>query len=201
MMRLGFFALLFMACTSVEAGTPSADLGLEVGIQPGGVMPPGTDGVLSLSITNYGPDAQAGLIGWAATDDGVGFSFPPLDFTGVVKGSCGVSPIGQPGPGDTFGFVLTPDLEPGETAICTFGFRVRETTTLSQIAQWGVGPFGSAEDPNDSNNLVEVLLIFSPLGDIRPVPTLSWVGMLSLALLVWLAAIRQNKWLLRKIRG
>jgi len=175
----------------IQAGTPLADIAIEVGVEPNGVTPPGTEGTVSLTITNYGPDVSAALIGWAVTSNGVGFSFPPLDFVGVATGPCGISPIGQPGPGDNFGFQVTPALNPGESVTCTYGFEVRETMILSQMAQWGVGPNGLAEDPNQTNNLDEVLLIFSPLADTRPVPALSWVGIFVLMLSVGLIAIRR----------
>lgn len=190
MIRLSLFALMLIGCASIQADTPLADMGMEVHIEPDGVTPPGTEGIVSLTITNYGPDIDSGFIRWTPTPNGEGIGYPPLDFTGSATGPCGISPIGQPPPGDNFGFLVTPDLQPLESVTCTYSFRVEETTLLTQIARWDVSVFGSGEDPNDANDADEVLFIFSPLADPRSVPALSWFGLFALILLLCLVSIR-----------
>ena len=191
MNRLGVLLFLFTWISMLQADTPAADLALDVEIEPGGVMLPGSAGIAILKISNNGPDDSPAFIGWGPTDNGVGLSYPPLGFTGVNTGPCGVSPVGQPIPGNFFGFQITVNIPPEEFVTCTYGFTIRETMVASQIAQWGTSPFGPAEDLNRTNNSDEVLLIFSPLADMRPVPSASWVGVLALVFMIVLLGIRR----------
>ncbi len=188
------FALALGLTVPAQAQQRVADIGIEVRIEPPGVTPPGTEGIVSITITNDGPDIGAGVFRWNQTGDVTGLSYPPLEFLGRIVGPCTISSFGQPPIGDNFGLHQVRDIPPGETRVCTYGFRVLETTKLKQIARWSVfarDGLNLLDDPNDTNNADEILLTFSGLADIRPVPVLSWFGLFTLVLLLGLASIRR----------
>lgn len=118
----------------------------------------------------------------------MGFGFPPLEFPGPVTGPCDVSPVGQPGPGDNFGFWITREIEPGKSRTCNFGFRATDTSVRRQVARWESFVF-DADDPNASNNEAELLLLFGELPSSQPIPLLSRVGLTTLALLLGIVAL------------
>jgi len=186
--KIWFSALLMAFFNTVIAGETITDLGIGVTVEPQGVTPPGTQGTVAITITNTGPDtASVAIFRWLPTNDGSGFSYPPLGFpVGLLTGPCRLF-IGQPPPGDSFASWVTSDISPGESRTCTFGFRVLETTKTSQIARWEVNGF-EAHDPNPTNNEAEVLLRFAGNPDPVSVPALSISGFLILAFMVgWLA--------------
>ncbi len=192
MIRLGLAIFALVSSFSVEAGMASADIGIDVSIEPPNPILPGTEGTISVTIANSGPDMGTVLFGWSATPNGTGFGFPPLAFPGPFSGPCSISPVGLPGPGDNFGFWVTYDVLPGENRTCNFGFRVLQTATVSQLARWNVSVFDGdgnfADDPNLSNNEAGLLLVFVDLPIARPVPTLSRTSLLVFIMLVGVAA-------------
>jgi len=186
MTRIGLFALALIGCDSVLAQQPVADIGIEVSVEPVGVTPPGTKGVISITITNFGPDTGTGTFRWVPTSTGTGFGYPPLEFTGIGTGPCRVSSFGQPPPGDNFGFQVARDILPGDSQTCTYGFRVAETTILNQVARWDVAALDGLiilDDPNDANNVADVLLLFGEPPDPVSVATLSDWSLLILVLM------------------
>lgn len=191
MIKIGLFIALFVYCAQAFAGDEQADVSIEVTIQPIGVMPPGTEGTIGITITNFGPAIDAGLFRWRPTNNGSNISYPPIVFTGGMTGPCGVSPIGQPPPGDNFGLQLTPDLLPGENVTCTYDFQVEETKILNQIGRWDVVPPRTFNDPDESNNEDEVMFVFSVLADTQSVPSISRLGLLILTILLGFIVIRR----------
>ena len=192
MTRIGLFALALIGCDSVLAQQPVADLGIEVSVEPVGVTPPGTEGVISITITNFGPDTGTGTFRWVPTSTGTGFGYPPLEFTGIGTGPCRVSSFGQPPPGDNFGFQVARDILPGDSQTCTYGFRVAETTILNQVARWDVAALDGLiilDDPNDANNVADVLLLFAEPPDPVAVPALSARAMIMLGFLLGLLGV------------
>jgi len=192
--RTGLFALALMGCFPVLAQQPVADIGIEVSVEPDGVMPPGTEGAFSIVITNFGPDTGAGTFRWNPTDNGAGFGYPPLEFTGTRTGPCRVSSFGQPLPGDNFGFQIARDIPSGESRTCTYGFRVPETTILRQVARWSVAALDGLiilDDPNEANNVADVLLIFAePPAPVSVPATSAWAAILLALLLGWTVRCR-----------
>lgn len=186
--------LLAVCLVSVAgiAGGPSADVALEVEIEPAGAIPPETEGTTTVTISNFGPNEASVFFSWLPSDDGAGF--PPLAFPSFAVGPCFVSPVGQPGPGDNFGFWVTYGLLPGESVNCSFDFVVLETELLSQTARWIASvfftglPISPDDDPDLSNNEAEVHLIYSNLIAPRPVPLVSFSGLLLLMLVIAAAA-------------
>lgn len=190
MTRIALAVFLTIGIIPALAQPIVADIGISVSIEPGGVMPPGTEGVVHITITNHGPDTGAGTFRWVQTDYGAGLSYPPLVFLGLTAGACTMFTFGQPLPGDFFGIQVAREIPPGESRICSYGFRVLDTNQLMQVARWDVLALDGLfllDDPNLANNEDEVLLIFSPFANARPVPALSWLGLLMLILLVGLA--------------
>lgn len=191
MIKLVLAICILAGSFSAQAGGASADISIDVTIEPSNPTPPGTEGSISTTISNSGPDTATVVFQWSATKNQTGFGFPPLAFPEPVNGPCSISPVGTPGPGDNFGFWITYDVLPGESRNCTFGFRVLETTTVSQIARWEAFIFdagNSTDDPNLSNNQAELLLQFAGNPDPVSVPAVSVSRLLVLAVLLgWLA--------------
>ena len=190
MIRTGLFLWILFVVVPALAEQPITDIGIEVSVQSERVIPPGSEGMITIKTINHGESTATVLLNWLATSDGAGSSFPPLEFPTPVTGPCVISSVIEPGPGDFFGFWVTSDILPGESRICTFGFRVFETKLISKTARWRASVFG-ADDPNQENNVDEALLLFSPLADIRPVTALSWLGLFTLILLTVVISIRQ----------
>src|SRR6056297_3350427 len=94
------FALALGLTVPAQAQQRVADIGIEVRIEPPGVTPPGTEGIVSITITNDGPDVGAGVFRWNQTGDVTGLSYPPLEFLGRIVGPCTISSFGQPPIGD-----------------------------------------------------------------------------------------------------
>ena len=69
-----------MFSIAAQGGEPLADLALSVSVAPDSSIPPGTEGTITLSITNLGPITASGIFGWDPTDIGGDFSDPPLEF-------------------------------------------------------------------------------------------------------------------------
>jgi hypothetical protein len=184
-------ALLLIGGFSMQASGQINDLGIEVNIEPSGLTPPGTEGIISITITNNGPDINAAVFRWIPTQSNAGLRYPPLQFTGLTTGPCGFSSIGLAPPGDNFGFWVTPSLLIGESVICTYEFVVDEMANSSQIARWDVSFVAASEDPNEANNVAEVLLVFSGPPDTRPVPTVSWISLLMRTLVVGMISLRR----------
>ena len=195
MTRIGLFALALIGCDSVLAQQPVADIGIEVSVEPVGVTPPGTEGVISITITNYGPDTGTGTFRWVPTSTGTGFGYPPLEFTGIGTGPCRVSSFGQPPPGDNFGFQVARDILPGDSQTCTYGFRVAETTILNQVARWDVAALDGLiilDDPNDANNVADVLLLFAEPPDPVSVTVMSEWALIVLVLMLGSIGLRSG---------
>lgn len=189
MIRLAVLAYTLLCSFAVEAGSATADISMDVSIVPSNPVTPGTEGTISISITNLGPDAAPFvLFQWFQTETGMGTEYPPLEFLALESGPCGISPIIQPGPDDTFGVWTTNNVGPGESRTCNFGFRVSETTVVRQRARWESFVF-NANDPNQSNNEAELLLVFAEMPDPEPIPALSGRGLIMLALLLGLIAL------------
>jgi|GEM_PF-1734577 len=193
--RIFVFAFLTMACGQLSAGKPAADYSISVDVAPGGVMPSGTEGVVTINITNQGPDEGTPLFGMRGTDDGTGFfSFPPLNFEfpgAFVSGPCVTAPIQLP-PVVEFLNWLVLDMPAGESVECKYAFTVAETSVDSRIGRWEVVPYMGPDDPNDANNVADVLLLFAEPPEPVSVPvlapwtllilvvTLGWIGMVGL---------------------
>lgn len=193
---LGFISLLFSL--PAYCGALQSDVALRVEVIPDATLLPGSSATLRVEVTNNGPDTSTALFSWRPTPNGSGFGYPPLSFSGFASGPCFISPVGQPPPGDSFGFWVTSDILPGESRICEFDFVVLDTELLSQSAHWTVGvffpgmPVSPDDDPDLTNNVAELLLVFSGLVTPHPVPLLSFPGFLLLALVVAVAAYRGN---------
>lgn len=184
--------LLTLPSLYLYADDVTVDLGISVSVTPAGVLPPGSEGVVSISITNYGPDTGSAGFRMLRTPDGVGLSYPPLSFIGLVDGPCTGSPLFSPPPGDIFSFWLVHDLDADETAVCSFSFVVTETSLPEQIARWEVmAGAGGQTDPNADNNTAEVLLRFAHPAAPLPVPALSWLGLLLLIVLLLTVSMRR----------
>jgi len=99
MMRILVFLLacLTVAGGPLSAGDPAADFNISASVFPGTVTPPGTEGVITISITNLGPDDGTPLFSMQRTDDGSGLvNFPPLHFEfpgALLTGSCITVPL------------------------------------------------------------------------------------------------------------
>jgi hypothetical protein len=184
--------LLTLPSLYLYAGDATVDLGISVSVTPAGDLPPGSEGVVSISITNYGPDSGRAALQLLQTPDGVGTSWPPLVFTEWFDGPCSISPIAQPGPGQTFPNWMTGELAAGEKVVCSFGFVVADTAVTEQLAQWRVSAgAGGQNDPNPDNNTSEVLLRFARQTEALPVPVFSWLGMLLLIVLLLFISMRR----------
>lgn len=195
-----FRSLIFGAACLIsvvsDAGAPSADVALEVGIEPVGAIPPSTEGTITVTISNLGPNEANVFFSWLPSENGAGF--PPLAFPVFPVGPCFVSPVGQPGPGDNFGFWVTYDLLPGEAVECSFEFVVLETELLSQTARWVASvfftgqPISPDDDPDLSNNEAELNFVYSDLIAPQPVPLFSIPGLLLLVLVLAATAYLGN---------
>lgn len=176
------------------AGGPLADLGIEVEVEPAGITPPGTKLVALVTITNQGPDTGSALFTVRQTNDGIGFSFPPIAIFGLLSGPCTVDPLFDPPPEIFFVPWIIRDIPAGESRACTFSFTVLETTKKSQIARWAVFAIGGSDDPDDTNNVANVLIRFAESPDPVAVPGLNLPGLLLLALLLgWIAFYRVSR--------
>jgi len=192
-------ALMVAALQPAWAGNSIADVGIEVAVEPQ-VTTPGTEGWAIITITNHGPDTGSAIFNWSATFNGAQNSYPPLEFPGPFEGPCGISPIGQPPPGDLFGFWVTRNLAPSESRTCRFGFRVLESTIAGQIARWEVHAiFPADKDPNLSNNESELFLQFALNPDPISVPALSVSRLLLLGLVLGWFACRMNYRVLNRL--
>lgn len=81
---------------------------------------------------------------------------------------------------------LIRDIPPGESRTCTYDFLVLETTTLAQVSRWTAFPAifpVSLDDPNDENNVADVLLLFAEPVATVSVPALSAWSLLILVLI------------------
>lgn len=191
-------ALIGYSFCHAAAGELSADVAIAVDVEPEGAIPPGTDGTISVTLENSGPDTATVTFQWLAAADGTGF--PPLAFPSPVVGPCLVSPVGQPGPGDNFGFWVTYELMPGESRTCSFEFLVLETELLSQIVRFVASvfflgmPVSPDDDPDLSNNEAELQFVYSNLIASRPVPLFSFSGLLLLALVLTIGSFFSRRW-------
>ncbi|NKI34712.1 hypothetical protein HFP89_05990 [Wenzhouxiangella sp. XN79A] len=198
MFRSLIFAAACLISVVSDAGAPSADVALEVRIEPVGAIPPGTEGTITVTISNFGPNAANVFFSWLPSEDGAGF--PPLAFPVFAVGPCFVSPVGQPGPGDNFGFWVTYDLLPGEAVDCSFEFVVLQTNLLSQTARWVASvfftgqPISPDDDPDLSNNQAELNFVYSDLIAPHPVPLLSFPGILLLAFVLTIGSFLSMRW-------
>ncbi len=184
--------LLTLPGLHLYAGEATVDLDISVSVTPAGVLPPGSEGVVSISITNYGPDIGSAGFRIRMTPDGMGISYPPLNFVGLLDGPCKGSPTFNPPPGDIFSFWLVHDLAVDETAVCSFSFVVTETSLTEQLARWEVmAGAGGQNDPNPDNNTAEALLRFARQTEALPVPVFSWLGMLLLIVLLSFISMRR----------
>jgi len=188
MSRLCIVFILALIYCPAHAGDASADIGIEVTVAPSNNLLPGTEGTISITITNSGPDMATALFQWFPTENGMGFGFPPIAFTGMVTGPCELSPVGEPIPGDNFGFWITNDIGPGTSRVCNFEFRALETPNFGQAARWLLFVI-DGDDPDPSNNEFEVFLVFSEISSIHPIPLLSTFGLIALALLLVLIVL------------
>src|SRR6056297_864408 len=189
MIRIGLSALALIGCDSVLAQQPVADIGIEVSVEPVGVTPPGTEISITVTLTNLGMDTSSALFVWTRTSNGTELSFPPLQRTGDDTGPCVNASPGQPPPPGVIFFPRQAirDIPPGEGRTCTFDFRVLETTTLAQISRWTAFPASGSvplDDPNDANNVADVLLLFAEPPDPVAVPALSARAMIMLGFLL-----------------
>lgn len=106
------------ACGLAAAGDSEADLSIAASVAPDGILPPGTEGIATIRITNNGPDIETPRFVLRRTDNGTGFNdYPPLIFTGPVSGPCIGDPRFDPPPGDIFFLWLIPDLGAGESRV------------------------------------------------------------------------------------
>jgi len=196
MIRIGLSVFALIACVSALAQQPVADIGIEVSVEPVGVTPPGTVINIAITITNFGMDTSSALFNWTRTYNGTGFSFPPLQSTGDATGPCVSGSQGQPPPPGVIFFPrrLIRDIPPGESRTCTYDFLVLETTTLAQVSRWTAFPAifpVPLDDPNDENNVADVLLLFGEPPDPVSVPAFSaWAWMVLVLLLGWIGLYR-----------
>lgn len=179
---------------SASAGDQVADFSIDASVIPSGVTPPGTAGVLTIVVSNIGPDSGVPIFEMERTDDGTGVStFPPLQFEfpgALLTGPCTTPPEPVPPQGEFLSWI-TPTLEASESVECTFAFTVGETSVLSQVARWAVRPFSGATDSNDENNVANVLLRFAESTQPVSVPVNSvWASLILMVLLGWLVWFR-----------
>jgi len=81
------------------------------------------------------------------------------------------------------------DIGAGESQVCSFGFEVSDTMQIAQIARWEVS---GANDPNDANNVADVLLLFAEPPDAVSVPALSAWSVVVLVLMLGSIALRSG---------
>ena len=178
---------LLLVFGSTSAGEPAADLSISAAVAPSGVTPPGTEGVVTITVTNIGPDESTPLFSMRRTDDGTGvFDFPPLHFQfpgALLTGRCVTVPVPLP-PAGEFLIWIIPHMTAGETVECTYAFTVADTSTVAQVAEWGVGRFSGPDDPNNANNVAGVLLRFAESPEPVSVKVFSPWGLLVLLLLL-----------------
>ena len=181
--RVFISAFLMAACGQVSAGESTADLAIAASIQPGGILPPGTELIATITITNNGPDTGNATFYIRPTPVGTGSSFPPLVLQGLIAGPCRIDPRFDPLPP---GFPYFPPwiiqgIGAGESRVCSFGFEVSDTMQIAQIARWEVS---GANDPNDANNVADVLLLFGEPPDPVSVPAFSaWAAIILVLML------------------
>ena len=193
--RIFISVLLMAACGQLSAGESMADFSISASVSPDGIMPPGTESVLAITVTNHGPDDGVPLFYMDRTDDGTGvFNYPPLHFQfpgALLTGPCDTPP--EPGPPQgEFLTWITPAIVAGESVGCTFAFTVTETSIISQVGRWTVGAFSGANDPNEGNNVADVLLLFAEPPDAVSVPALSGWASIVLALMLGSIALRSG---------
>ncbi len=189
--RVSLLAFLFVV-GQVSAGEPAADFSISASVAPGGVMPPGTEGVVTISITNHGPDDDTPLFGMLRTDDGTGvFNFPPLHFEfpeALLTGRCVAPPVQLPPEGEFLSWIIA-DMTAGERVECTYAFTVANTSVTIQVGRWAVRPFSGAGDPNDTNNVADVLLRFAEAPEPVSVPVLSPQALVILMVMLGLIGV------------
>src|SRR6056297_351499 len=152
--RIFVFAFLTMACGQLSAGESAADYSISVDVTPGGVMPPGTEGVVTINITNQGPGDGTPLFGMLRTNDGTGaFNFPPIhfEFSGAFFSGPFFTATIQLPPVVEFLNWLVLDMPAGESVECKYAYTVAETSVDSRIGRWEVVPYMGPDDPNDAN--------------------------------------------------
>ena len=184
--RVSLLAFLFVV-GQVSAGEPAADFSISASVVPGGVMPPDTEGVVAITLTNLGPDGGSLLFSMQTTDDGTGFfSFPPLHFQfpeAFLAGPCVSGPFQLP-PSNEFLTWVVLDMAAGQSVECMYAFKVAETSKISQIGRWTVEQFSGPGDPNDANNVADVLLRFAEPHEPVSIPALSAWAAIILVLMI-----------------
>lgn len=189
--RILVLAILLVAVGHLSAGEPLADFSISAEVLPGGVMPPGTEGIVTITVTNLGPDEGTPLFRMRRTDNGTGFfDYPPLHFEfpgALLTGPCVNVPLNLP-PGDPFLGWIVHDMVVGDSIDCEFAFTVAETSVTAQIGQWSIERFSGPDDPNGANNVADVLLRFAELSEPEPIPLLSFTGALLMLLMLGLLA-------------
>jgi len=185
---------LIVVVGRLSAGEPAADFSIEASVAPGGVMPPATQGAVTITITNEGPDTGTAIFRMLRTDDGTGFNdYPPLEFQfpGGLTGPCQNAPQ-PPLPGESFLVWIVRDILAGESRTCTFAFLVADTEQISQIGRWRVETSSGPDDPNDANNVADVLLLFGEPPEPVSVPALSAWAAIVLVLMLGALALRSS---------
>jgi len=184
--------LMIVAAGQLFGGEPAADFSIAADVTPGGVMPPGTEGVVTIKVTNFGPDTGTAIFRMRRTDDGTGFfNYPPLhfQFPGALTGPCEGAPL-QPLPGEVFLIWIVRELPAGESVECSYDFTVTETSVITQLGRWSIERFSGPQDPNLDNNISDVLLRFAEVPEAIPVPAISTPVLLLLVLLLTVTAFR-----------
>ena len=189
--RVFLLVFLMVVAGRLSAGEAEADFAISASVAPGGVMPPGTEGVVTITLTNLGPNDGSPLFSMQTTDDGTGFfSFPPLQFRfpeAFLAGPCVSGPFQLP-PSNEFLTWVVLDMTAGQSVECMYAFTVVETSKISQVGRWTVERFSGPGDSNDANNIADVLLRFAESPEPVSVTVLSPWAVIILALLLGLIA-------------
>lgn len=188
--------IAFLATTAIftcnaeasAASGPVADLGITMTVEPGARLPPGSIGSVTITITNYGPDAATDIV--AVSSQFVVGKNEQILLYQTQQSQCTVfdesldTPPGEPIP--TFAILTFPGqtVLPGSSISCTIGISTYADATgtysldfrvLNDVVGWS--------DPNPSNNQTSsIYLTVSPV-------TVPALGILDLALLAGVIAL------------
>lgn len=173
-----------------------ADLSIELEVRPSLTLVSDQTGFLDVIITNLGPAESAGsfFLSPQGTNE-----LPPIRFVRPFSGPCGIPPFLEPPPPGYPYFTeqVTILMAANERVTCTYPFQLESTIAQSVDIRLEAKPrYDQPNDPNLSNNIDSVTVIFS---DIRPVPLLNSIALLILSGLLLLVGAIKGRDLLKRV--
>lgn len=157
-LALGVFIWLAYSCAD------AADFSIKVE-KFATITPPGSTGNLSVTITNNGGVTDLGFfrVSTVLPRGSLPLS-QPISYQ-IVLGPCGISPVAQSGPGDTFGLWITKELLPGESATCHWQFVVDQMPYADEVTvKWAVMPYRLMPVPAEESFDSVVFKFYSETG-------------------------------------